>query len=76
VRLFSIYGVGLRKQLLWDGCRKLMAADLVFSGTGHETRDWLHVEDAATLLIRSRDNGLGFLPCSERRPLDSLCPYQ
>lgn len=51
VRLFSIYGVGLRKQLLWDACRKLSAGDATFGGDGGETRDWLHVEDAAALLI-------------------------
>ncbi len=51
VRLFSIYGIGLRKQLLWDACNKIAAGDLKFSGTGDETRDWLHVEDAASLMI-------------------------
>jgi UDP-glucose 4-epimerase len=50
VRFFSVYGCGLRKQLLWDGCRKLARGDLVFMGTGNEVRDWLHVEDAAELL--------------------------
>jgi UDP-glucose 4-epimerase len=51
VRLFSVYGCGLRKQLLWDACRKLANHDNVFMGTGEEVRDWLHVEDAAELLL-------------------------
>ena len=51
VRLFSIYGAGLRKQLLWDTCSKLSAATNCFGGTGDETRDWLHVDDAAALLV-------------------------
>lgn len=51
VRLFSVYGVGLRKQLLWDACAKLARGESGFGGTGAETRDWLHVEDAATLLL-------------------------
>jgi UDP-glucose 4-epimerase len=51
VRLFSVYGCGLRKQLLWDACRKLSSGDFVFAGTGNETRDWLHVDDAAELLL-------------------------
>jgi UDP-glucose 4-epimerase len=51
VRLFSVYGCGLRKQLLWDACCKLAAGDPVFMGTGDEVRDWLHVEDAAKLLL-------------------------
>lgn len=51
VRLFSVYGAGLRKQLLWDACRKLSSGDAVFGGTGDEERDWLHVDDAARLLV-------------------------
>jgi UDP-glucose 4-epimerase len=50
-RLFSVYGVGLRKQLLWDACDKLSRGPAEFGGTGAETRDWLHVEDAAQLLL-------------------------
>lgn len=51
VRLFSVYGAPLRKQLLWDACVKLDAADNRFFGGGGEIRDWLHVDDAARLLI-------------------------
>lgn len=51
VRLFSVYGVGLRKQLLWDACTKLEHKIAEFGGTGDETRDWLHADDAATLLL-------------------------
>ncbi len=51
VRLFSVYGQGLKKQLLWDASHKILAGDTVFAGTGLETRDWLHVEDAAQLLL-------------------------
>jgi UDP-glucose 4-epimerase len=51
VRLFSVYGIGLRKQLLWDACEKFAKGDVVFSGTGEETRDWLHVDDTARLII-------------------------
>lgn len=50
VRLFSVYGEGLRKQLLWDAANKLARGEASFFGTGHEIRDWLHVEDAAALL--------------------------
>jgi len=53
VRLFSVYGEGLQKQLLWDTCCKLSERDnspLVLGGTGGELRDWLHVSDAADLL--------------------------
>jgi UDP-glucose 4-epimerase len=50
VRLFSIYGEGLRKQLMWDACSKAAKGEPLFSGTGGELRDWLHAADAAELL--------------------------
>ena len=50
-RFFSLYGPGLKKQLLWDTCRKVDCGDNRFYGTGHEVRDWLHVRDAARLLF-------------------------
>lgn len=51
-RLFSVYGPELRKQLLWDVCSQLAqgSSRLVLGGTGSETRDWFHVEDAARML--------------------------
>lgn len=56
VRLFSAYGAGLRKQLLWDACNKILAGDLTFSGTGEEVRDWIHVDDAAALLVTAAEH--------------------
>ena len=53
VRLFSVYGEGLRKQLLWDGANKMIRGEDQFFGTGHELRDWIHVDDAASLLCAS-----------------------
>lgn len=51
VRLFSLYGPWLRKQLLWDACNRLTSGSSRFSGTGKESRDWLHVADAASLIL-------------------------
>ncbi|MER9234969.1 SDR family oxidoreductase [Mesorhizobium sp. M0622] len=53
-RLFSVYGEGLRKQLLWDLCRRLAAGetDIVLGGTGAEMRDWHHVSDVVRLIHR------------------------
>ena len=51
VRLFSVYGEGLRKQLLWDAAHKFARGERGFFGTGHELRDWIHVEDASRLLV-------------------------
>jgi UDP-glucose 4-epimerase len=52
VRLFSIYGNGLKKQLLWDICTRLVAQPSVLEmqGSGKELRDWLHVSDAVKIL--------------------------
>lgn len=52
VRYFSLYGVGLRKQLLWDLACKAVAAkdDVMLFGSGHETRDMLDVRDAANII--------------------------
>jgi UDP-glucose 4-epimerase len=61
IRLFSVYGNGLKKQLLWDACHKIMNAGktVEFWGTGEETRDFIHINDVAeltekTLLISDR----------------------
>jgi len=56
VRLFSVYGVGLRKQLLWDACSKLTNGEASFAGTGEELRDWLDVQDAAALLVTAAEH--------------------
>ncbi|RXG94528.1 NAD-dependent epimerase/dehydratase family protein [Bradyrhizobium zhanjiangense] len=54
VRLFSVYGPNLRKQLLWDICSRLQAKEqlLTLGGTGIEIRDWTDVRDVARLLAR------------------------
>lgn len=55
VRLFSVYGAGLRKQLLWDICSRLEedSRELVLGGTGEEIRDWCEVRDVVRLLALS-----------------------
>lgn len=52
IRFFSIYGSGLQKQLLWDACKKFSVSEglVEFYGSGNETRDWIHVDDAASLI--------------------------
>ena len=62
IRLFSVYGEGLRKQLLWDASHKLHRGDTTFFGTGEETRDWLHVEDAVSLIARVGSHADNTLP--------------
>ena len=55
MRLFSVYGPGLRKQLLWDVAQRLRAqpARLEVGGTGEEMRDWLYIDDAVELLLKA-----------------------
>lgn len=57
IRLFSVYGEGLRKQLLWDAMNKFRRGTPSFFGTGNELRDWIHVEDAAQLLALAATQG-------------------
>lgn len=55
-RLFSVYGTGLEKQLIYDLCVKCRTAvekglsRLELFGTGEEIRDWVHVDDVCRLL--------------------------
>lgn len=47
-RIFSAYGDGLRRQVLWDICRRLVSERAVeLHGTGEETRDFIHASDVA-----------------------------
>lgn len=62
VRLFSVYGNTLRKQLLWDTCLKLDNQENTFFGSGLEKRDWLHIDDAATLLFEAGNNASADCP--------------
>ena len=52
IRLFSVYGNGLEKQLLWDASHKLLKSEekVEFWGTGEETRDFIHVSDVLKIM--------------------------
>lgn len=46
LRIFSAYGVGLRRQLLWDVTLKALRHEQVeLHGVGDESRDFIHVKD-------------------------------
>ena len=53
-RLFSVYGPGLRKQLLWDLSTRLAVGPdvLMLGGGGQELRDWTSVADVCAALPR------------------------
>jgi UDP-glucose 4-epimerase len=47
-RIFSAYGPGLRRQVLWDICQKALTQPaLKLLGTGEESRDFIHGRDVA-----------------------------
>jgi UDP-glucose 4-epimerase len=51
-RIFSAYGPGLRRQLLWDIARKALSpGEVELFGTGKETRDFLYISDVAEALL-------------------------
>jgi UDP-glucose 4-epimerase len=46
LRLFSVYGESLRKQLFWDLYQKCLRSNAVeLFGSGHETRDFIYIKD-------------------------------
>ncbi|WP_010254916.1 NAD-dependent epimerase/dehydratase family protein [Treponema primitia] len=46
VRIFSAYGNGLKKQLLFDISKKiLLEKEIHLYGTGEESRDFIHIDD-------------------------------
>ena len=60
IRIFSAYGSGLRKQLLWDIYQKYQnTGEIRLFGTGDETRGFIHVSDImrAIELILAYDGG-------------------
>lgn len=63
VRLFSVYGNGLKKQLLWDAYHKITDAknEVTFWGTGKETRDFIHINDVISIFEIVLKNNNGFL---------------
>jgi UDP-glucose 4-epimerase len=58
VRIFSAYGPGLRRQVIWDICeRALTQPGLTLHGTGRESRDFVHASDIARALVLLAENG-------------------
>ncbi len=48
LRVFSAYGAGLRRQVIWDICFKITFVEhFMLHGTGTESRDFIHALDIA-----------------------------
>ncbi len=53
LRIFSAYGPGLRKQVLWDTYQKSLQGDCVeLGGDGTETRDFVYIRDLTNLVTK------------------------
>ncbi|AFY75125.1 nucleoside-diphosphate-sugar epimerase [Synechococcus sp. PCC 7502] len=51
-RIFSAYGAGLRRQVVWDICQKaLTQPSIKLRGTGNESRDFIHGADVAKAML-------------------------
>jgi UDP-glucose 4-epimerase len=72
VRLFSVYGPGLRKQLIWDLGRRVTSGErnIELGGTGQEQRDFVYIDDAANILLEAVGHAAPAVPafngCSGR----------
>lgn len=63
LRFFSVYGNGLKKQLMWDSLnriKELRGKQLLCFGKGTEIRDFIHVNDAVRFIemifnLKSKD---------------------
>jgi UDP-glucose 4-epimerase len=65
LRIFSCYGPGLRKQLLWDIARQIREKGRVeLSGTGEETRDFINVADVVRAMESMMDGKQPFDVCN------------
>jgi len=51
LRIASLYGRGLKKQLIYDACKKFYSNDAKFYGTGNEKRDFIHISDLIKVVI-------------------------
>ncbi len=58
LRVFSAYGPGLRKQLFWDLYQKSRKSNVLnLYGTGHESRDFIYIDDITNAVQCILDNG-------------------
>lgn len=51
-RIFSAYGTGLRRQVVWEAARQAVEEKRIqLHGTGEETRDFIHATDVARAIL-------------------------
>jgi len=58
VRIFSAYGPGLDKQVIWEMAHQVInRGEIILKGTGQETRDFVHVKDVVRCLVQLSEKG-------------------
>ena len=78
VRIFSAYGPGLCRQVIWDICEKGITENEVhLHGTGNESRDFIYSSDIArgielVLTFGKRKNGIYNLACGSQISISDL----
>lgn len=59
LRIFSAYGPGLRRQVVWDIFQKALKDTVIsLQGTGDESRDFIHVNDISGAVMTVVEKGL------------------
>lgn len=60
LRIFSVYGPGLKKQIMWDMFQKsILNGKIELFGTGEETRDFIFIDDlvkSIELIMNGKSN--------------------
>ncbi len=57
LRIFSVYGPGLKKQLFWDLYNKVNSGNPIFLyGTGNESRDFIYIHDLIEAIALVAEN--------------------
>ena len=51
LRIASLYGDGLKKQLIYDACSKISKGINNFYGSGREKRDFIHISDLVNIVL-------------------------
>jgi UDP-glucose 4-epimerase len=72
-RLFSLFSAEQRRLLVWELYKQFAGGDATvwLEGTGEETRDYLHVADAARVLLRLAETPLDETRLDETRSIGS-----
>jgi len=77
LRIFSAYGKGLNRQVVFEITRKLISSsdnneNIEFYGTGDESRDFIHASDivqAVQCLIQTKKRGFEIYNCASGKEL-------